>query len=89
MSLIPVKANGNLTQTTKLDAKDLQDFRSSIAKIQAEARANGFSIHFIEDGKLYERRPDGSRHEVTLPVSIDCDYDIAFKRPRKNPKSRS
>ena len=78
-----------MSQTTKLDAKDLRDFRASIAIIQAEARANGLSIHFTEGGKLYERRPDGSRHEVALPVNIECDYDAAAKPLRENQKSQS
>lgn len=87
MSLIPVKANGNLKQITKLDAEDWAALRATVDKLQAEARENGNSIHFTEDGTLYELRPDGSRHQVKLPVEMDCPYDAISKPQGKTRKT--
>ena len=87
MSLIPAKADGNLKQTTKLDAKDWAALRATVAKLQAEAHEKGNSIHFTEDGTLYELRPDGSRHKVKLPIEMDCAYDATPKPRGKTQKT--
>jgi hypothetical protein len=87
MSLIPLRAGGNLKQTTKLDAKDWAALRATVAKLQAESLAKGFSIHFTENGTLYELRPDGSRHQIELPAKMNCSYDSETKRPGKTKKA--
>ena len=68
----------NLPQTFKLDDKGMKSLKTAVAELQAEALAKGIPYPFTEGDKLYERRPDGTRHEITTPVtdrSMPCLTD--------------
>lgn len=42
--------------------------REETRKVVLEMHRQGVSTHYMEDGKCIEERPDGSRHEIALPV---------------------
>ena len=83
MDTILPKADSRDVSMTKLTPKDFEDMNAAIARLQAEALAKGVPYHFSENGRIKERRPDGSAHEVKGPVRYDCGYDAAPRHLKK------
>jgi hypothetical protein len=53
----------------------LDQVRAGIARMQKETLAQGISIHYYIGDRLVEHRPDGTIHDVKLPIEYNHSYD--------------
>jgi hypothetical protein len=69
-----------LVAKTKLSLEQMRSLNKATAKTLDETRAKGLSVHYIQDGKIVEKRTDGSIQPINGEVKLDCQYDPMSKK---------